>query len=608
MPEQIPESFIHEIQNENDIVEVVGEYVKVKRQGRNYFGLCPFHSENSPSFSVSPEKQIFHCFGCGKGGNVITFVMEVEGVTFFDAISQLAERSNKSLPQNLRQKTEKTSLSQDAQTILEAHQWVNKLYHHILKHTKEGKNGIDYIRERGFSDDTINTFQLGFAPDGNVTASFLEKKGFHLQTMVKAGLLTQHDTKGYQDRFRGRVIFPIRNHQGKTVAFGGRIIRDSDEPKYLNSPETEIFQKSKLLFNFDIARQEIRKTGEVILFEGYMDVLAAYQAGVKNGVASLGTSLTEAQARLVRRYVDTCIICYDADNAGMEATNKAAQLLHKVGCYVKIARLPRNMDPDDYIQEYGSDKFKQHVIGGSMTYFAFRLEYMKQQYNLQVESDRIQYIEKALDEIAKIDKPVEREYYLKDFGETFQLSMEALSKEIAYRRKKFGKTKDNQSYRRHNNYRNAQPSTEKLYPAFQNAERKLIALMLRDRVIANKVQDELGGAFLINEHQILVTYLYAFYEEGHEPNVSRFMEYLPDNEIKNLTARIAMTVVSEQVSDQELHDYFATIQKEKEKKDTIHLLEQEQKEAERTNDPVRAAQIAMKIMNIKKEWKQTKHM
>ncbi|WP_102026998.1 DNA primase [Salirhabdus sp. Marseille-P4669] len=601
MPEHASEKFIDELRADSNIVEVISDYVQLKKQGRNYLGLCPFHNEKSPSFSVSPDKQIFRCFGCGKGGNVITFIMEVEGVPFYEAIRILADKSGIALPQGMAT-SKQQSLSEEAQAILDANEWLAKLYHHLIKHTKEGSVGYQYLKDRGITDEIMDAFQLGYAPDvENFTASFLEKKGFHPQTMVKAGLLSHQKDHIYKDRFRGRVIFPIRNHQGKTVAFGGRILNQG-EPKYLNSPETEIFHKGKIFFNFDLARNHIRKQGEAILFEGYLDVISAYQAGIKNGVATLGTSLTESQARLMRRYVDTVIICYDADRAGIEATNKAAKILQNVGCYVKIAKLKQGMDPDDYIKEYGNESFKNHVIDASVTYMSFYLDYLKKDYNLQVESDQMQYVEKALDEIAKLPKPFERDHYLKELEMNFHISMDTLHQEIDIRRRKFDKQKDNQETPRHTNIRH-NPMVEKVYPAFQNAERRLIALMIKNRNIAERVQDEIGGSFLITEHQVIVTYLYAYYEEGHEPDISRFIEYLPESDLKNIIANIAMIAIPDDVSDQEIIDYINAVKQEHTKKNELQVLEKEQKEAEKQNNPILAAQIAMKILNIKKEWK-----
>src|SRR5690606_33231044 len=295
--------------------------------------------EKSPSFSVTQEKQIFHCFGCGKGGNVVTFLMEMESFTFFEAIKYLADRTGIELPTDSI-KTE-SSLSNENQQILSAQEWLTKLYHHLIRYTKDGKIGLDYLVERGITEEAIDTFKLGYAPNTkDFIATFLEKKGFHKQLLVKYGLLNMNqENDTVSDRFRGRVIFPIRNHLGKTVAFGARALEKNQEPKYLNSPESDLFQKGKLLYNFDLAKKHIRKISEALLFEGYMDVISAYQAGVENVVATMGTALTETQAKLLKRYVDTVILCYDGDRAGIEATYKASKLLQQVGCQVKIASL-----------------------------------------------------------------------------------------------------------------------------------------------------------------------------------------------------------------------------------------------------------------------------
>src|SRR5699024_6394782 len=280
------------------------------------------------------------------------------------------------------------------------------------------------------------------------------------------GLLSLNEDNSITDRFRGRVMFPIRNHLGKTIAFGGRTISEQ-EPKYLNSPESELFQKGKILYNFDLAKKHIRKQSEAVLFEGYMDVISAYQAGVKNAVATLGTSLTETQARLLRRYVDTVIICYDADEAGTEAAYKAALLLQKAGCHVKIANLRDNMDPDDFITEYGAEAFHNQVIKSSMTFTSFYMRYLKKDYNLSLEGDRIQYIEKLLQYLARIESSVEREYYLKEVSDSYNVSMDSLLQEIQANREKMGLVKDKINRNRytnkasdHNHY------TKKLLPAF----------------------------------------------------------------------------------------------------------------------------------------------
>src|SRR5690625_3757602 len=365
---RIPDEVIDNVRNHNDIVDVVSEYVQLKKQGNNYFGLCPYHDENTPSFSVAEDKQIFHCFGCKKGGNVFTFLMEIEGFTFYESVKTLASESGIQLP-NIN--THESSISKENQDILTAYDWLMKLYHHLLRYTQEGKDGLEYLKKRGITEKSIEKFQLGFSShQTDFTVNFLKKKGFHEQLLVKAGILNIQNNDRVTDPFTGRVIFPIRNHLGNTIAFGARATGDI-KPKYLNSSENELFNKSRLLFNFDFAKRHIRKENEVILFEGQMDVISAYQADVRNVVATLGTSLTESQAKLLKRYVDTVIICYDADHAGVEASYRAAILLRQVGCQVKIARLEESMDPDNFIKQHGAPLFKKNVIDTSDTFITF---------------------------------------------------------------------------------------------------------------------------------------------------------------------------------------------------------------------------------------------
>src|SRR5690625_3583441 len=393
MVKKIPEEMIEKVRKTNDIVDVIGEHVQLKKQGRNYFGLCPFHGEKTPSFSVTQDKQIFYCFGCKKGGNIFTFLMELEGMSFSDAVKMLADRSGIELPQFTKQSS---TMSKKHQDLLSAYEWLAKLYHHILRFTKEGQAGYQYLMERGIDAKSIEVFQLGYAPFmTDFTLQFLEEKGFERPFLIQSGIFRQQADQRITDPFAGRFIFPIRNHLGKTITFGARTI-NHQEPKYLNSSESDLFKKSRLLFNFDLARRHIRKEKSVILFEGQMDVIAAYQAGIRNVVATLGTALTDFQAKLLKRYVDTVIICYDGDHAGIEASYKAANLLQQHGCQVKIAQLTDGLDPDGYIQKYGPQSFRQKVIQTSDTYISFMMQYLKKNYNLSLENDLIQYIQAVL--------------------------------------------------------------------------------------------------------------------------------------------------------------------------------------------------------------------
>jgi DNA primase len=594
---RIPEETIEQIRRSIDIVEVISDYVQLKKQGRNYFGLCPFHGEKTPSFSVSPEKQIYHCFGCGAGGNVFSFLMDIEGISFVEAATRLASRVNIDLTEyKVEARLTGSVKTNEMAKMIEAHELLKKLYHHLLLNTKEGQAALDYLQERGISREVIEQFEIGFSLDSwDFATKFLANRGFSLEIMEKAGLIIRKEDGTYFDRFRNRIMFPIHNHQGETIAFSGRVLGEG-HPKYLNSPETLIFHKGNILYNFHNARVHIRKNQQAILFEGFADVIAAVRAGLPQAIATMGTSLTEEQARILRRNVESVIICYDSDSAGIEAAFRASQLLEEAGCYVKIATMPDGLDPDDYISQYGPERFKADVIETSVSFMSFKMTYLRRGKNLQNESDQIRYIGEVLQEISKLANPVEIDYYLRQLSKEFSLSLEALQQQLRHHKQHNRKSESTPSYK-NNVIKQSLP--KKLLPAFQNAERLLIAHMLRDRDIAFTVQQAVQGHFNIEEHRAIVTYLYAFYEEGNEPNVGAFIQRLNDERLKKLVTELSMLLINEDISSQELNDYIKHVLnypkwlKLKEK-------EAEKNEAERQKDFLKAARIAKEMIEMKK--------
>ncbi|MFS0822670.1 DNA primase [Bacillus sp. 1P02SD] len=596
---RIPEETIEKIRLSVDIVDVISEYVQLKKQGRNYFGLCPFHGENTPSFSVSPDKQIFHCFGCGAGGNVFSFLMDLEGYSFAEAAAKLAEKVNIDLS-DYQYQTAVSDKNNDVSKMQEAHELLKKFYHHLLLNTKEGQPALDYLTNRGFTREIIDKFEIGYALDSwSFATKFLQKRGFKPELMERAGLLVKkEDTGTFFDRFRNRIMFPIWDHQGKTIAFSGRVLEKGQEPKYLNSPETIIFNKSKTLYNFHQARLEIRKQQQAVLFEGFADVIAADRADVPNSICTMGTSLTDEHVKIIRRNVESVVICYDSDNAGLDAALRASSMLLDAGCYVRVATMPNGMDPDDYINKYGAEKFKNDVIGASLTIMAFKMQYLRRGKNLQDEGERIRYIEDVLKEISSLEKAVERDHYLRQLSNEFSISLEALKQQQLQYYKSERKKKDNFAGNRNNT--KAKPSVSKhLLKAYHNAERFLLAHMLRDRNIADKVQDQLQAGFNIEEHRAILTYLYAYYEEGHEPDISTFLTRIHDDNLKRIVTDIAMMSVEEEVSDSVLSDYVKQVLNHK-KLSMIKEKETEQLEAERSKDYLKAATIANEIIQLKK--------
>ncbi|EHL73725.1 DNA primase [Bacillus smithii] len=599
MAGKIPEETLDRIKHSVNIVDVIHDYVQLSKQGKNYFGLCPFHGEKTPSFSVSPDKQIYHCFGCGAGGNVFTFLMEIENISFQEAAVQLAERAGIKLNVDITAEPVQ-ALPKDHELMMSAHELLAKFYHHLLINTKEGQNALEYLFSRGFTKDQIEKFQIGWSPTGwNVATLFLKRRGFPISLMEKAGLVIRHEGKGdYYDRFRDRIMFPLHDSKGRVVAFSGRSLRDL-QPKYLNSPETPIFHKSRLLYNLNRSRNSIRKKRQLILFEGFADCIAADRAGIDNGVSTMGTSLTEDHVHIIRRLTDEVLICYDGDSAGVEAAFRAGNLLEEAGCRVKVSVIPDDLDPDDYIQTYGGDKFRLDVIEASMTYMAFKMQYYKRGKNLQKEDEKLQYIDEILKEITKLSKAVERDYYMRQLAEEFSISLDALKwqqRQIYYAEKRnLPPSRPNWAGRI-----SEKPSTGKIYPAYITAERRLIAYMLQDPELAYQIHEKLAGeTFNLDEHQAIFTYLLGYYEEGKHPDASAFINFLPDPNLRKTVTEIEMMNVNMDVSDEEINDYINEVLNHQ-KMLKIKAKMEESKRAEQQHDYKKAAAIAMEVMQLRK--------
>lgn len=431
MEGNLPSEFIDDIRTRFDIVEIVSQYVQLKKSGRNYFGLCPFHNEKTPSFSVSPDKQIFHCFGCGEGGNVYSFLMKIEGLSFPAAVRELARRAGVPVPQMnlspaMQQKERAKKRMQEIMLL------ANRFYQHQLKQ-QAGHAAREYLQQRGLDEKTITSFALGFAPERwRELKNFLQRKGYKEQELLECGLLIASERSAY-DRFRGRIIYPICNQHGEVIAFGGRALGEG-QPKYLNSPETPLFDKSKTLYAMHKAKEAIRREKKAVIFEGYMDVIAAHQAGIRQAVASLGTSLTAAQARLLRNQAEEVVIVYDADTAGQIATWRGLQILQQAGCLVKVGRLPRGLDPDDYIRKFGGKAFQNEVIDQALLLVDYQLTSLIEQYSLEKEDERLQLFTKVTDVLNSIDNAMERENYVQKAAALLKLPAAAIREELSKRK------------------------------------------------------------------------------------------------------------------------------------------------------------------------------
>ncbi len=609
------DEIVNQVRAAVDIVDVVGEYVRLKKSGRAFVGLCPFHSEKTPSFHVNAERQFFHCFGCGTGGDVFTFLMQIEHLTFPEALRKLADRVGIAVP--AFQKREETPQDTGKLAMYEAHRLVAKLYHHILTATPYGAAALTYLRKRGVSEATIAEYQIGFAPDAwDFTTQFLEKRDFSLPLMVEAGLLSASENGKIFDRFRGRVMFPIHDSQGEVIGFGGRTL-DGGHPKYLNSPESPLFNKGRTIFNLHRARPHIRKRNQAILFEGYVDVIAAWQAGFLHGIATLGTALTEQQARLIRRNAEQVIICYDGDAAGQEATDKAIELLQQAGCTVRIAPLPEGTDPDDYIRRHGAEAFSQQVLLQAMPVTAFRLKHLRGKRVLQDETDQTRFIQEALAIIARLDSAVERDVYERQLADEFSLSLDAIKAEArkVYKQQKLTSQRDKVAPAWNNSINNGKFTVAKtLPPAHVRAERMLLYYMMRDRDVAERVRLECNADFHVDEHSALAAYLYAYYAEGHPADPGQFFHYVTDDKCKQLASGLAMMEYKEDVSDEEIADCIRQVNNYPKRvelerlREELRLLEtqraNEQDEEARKHLGLQAAMLGMKISQLENALKE----
>lgn len=401
-----PEEVIEEVRMRNDIVDVISGYVKLQRKGSNYFGLCPFHNEKSPSFSVSPGKQMYYCFGCGAGGNVITFIMEYENYSFTEALNLLAERAGVALP---KQEYSPEARAQEdlKKNLLEINKLAANYFYYQLKHP-QGKAGYDYLKNRQLTDDTIRHFGLGFA---NKTSDdlyrFLKDKGYPDSLLKETGLVTIEE-RGAHDKFWNRVMFPILDVNNRVIGFGGRVMGDGT-PKYLNSPETRLFDKSRNLFGLNYARTSREKY--MLICEGYMDVIAMHQAGFTNSVASLGTAFTSQHASLLKRYTDQVVLTYDSDGAGVKAALRAIPILKDVGMSVKVMNMRPYKDPDEFIKNLGADAFRQRIEEAKNS-FLFEIDVLKGQYDMEDPEQKTRFYQETARKLLEFPEALERDNYI----------------------------------------------------------------------------------------------------------------------------------------------------------------------------------------------------
>jgi DNA primase len=427
---RIPDEKIEEIRSSSDIVEVISSFVNLKKRGKNYLGLCPFHQEKTPSFTVSSDKQVYHCFGCGAGGNVFTFIMEQEKVSFIEAVRNLAEKAGIQLAPEGRSE-QVTTDEAETEMLYAVNRFTGLHFHKNLTSTKEGRVALDYFHRRNWSDETIKTFGLGYSLDSpDALIRHARENKISIESLIQCGLVVKRDDGSCYDRFRGRTMFPVLSASGRVLGFGGRrMTEDETSPKYMNSPETKIYNKSRILYGLYQAKDALRQEDNAVLVEGYADLLSVYQSGLQNVVASSGTALTEEQIRLVSRYTKNITVVYDADSAGSKATIRGVDLILEQGPNVRVVELPQGEDPDSYVNKHGGEKFRK-LVDKSVSFVEFTARAFEKQGKLDTPEGQTEVVRSVIETIAKIGDPLKREFYIKEISEKYKIYESVLHREL----------------------------------------------------------------------------------------------------------------------------------------------------------------------------------
>ncbi len=603
----IPQELIDTVRQETNIVEVVENYVQLKKSGKNYLGLCPFHNEKTPSFTVAEDKQIFHCFGCGKGGNVFTFIQEIEGLSFPESVEKLAVPLNVSLPTSVYSEQRSTEKNQTHQTLITMHEHAKKFFHHILVNTEAGKEAMAYLESRDIPKDVIEEFEIGFAPDNRQILLKVMEKEFDETFYGQSGLFVERDDGSYTDRFVNRIMFPIKDAQGKTIGFSGRMMpseqaqQDVKQPKYLNSPETEIFNKRDVIYNFHLARPHIRKSNDVFLFEGFMDVIASHMSGVKNAVATMGTSLTEQQINRLERVCQDVTIVYDGDAAGINATNRAVELLtDNTTLGVQVVMLPNRLDPDEYRKTYGLEALENELKHHQLTVFQFKKQFLSQEFNLDNESDVLTYLDLVLQELAKIPSVIEKDFALTQLSEEYHVSKDTLQIQL---------NSFIQSNKAHQFKKVIPKQPEVVIPKIQQvrkqtvvekAERLLIYRILKEKAIFTQLVNKKDFSFVHDEYQELFQHIASFYELYGQIELADFINYLKEENLRQLLVTITMQDISQQSNETEISDCLHVIKKASIQSKIDDLMTRQQT-AKQTGNAVEEMEVTLEIIQLQKK-------
>ena len=581
---KIPQEIIDQILDRVDIVEIISEYIPLKRAGRNYKAPCPFHEEKTPSFVVSPDKQIYHCFGCGAGGNALGFVMQYEHMEFRETIEKFAQRAGIDLPRDKKYDAKKASLTEN---LYKLNQLAERYYHQTLKSNK-GKEAYEYLRSRGVSTEIIDKFALGYAPNAwEQFRTFCKSRKIPDSLLRDAGLsIPSEKGKNDYDRFRNRIIFPIHNERGKIVAFGGRVL-DSSLPKYINSPDSAVYSKSNILYGLYPSKNSIRENKHVIIVEGYLDVIIPFQFGISNVVAASGTALTQNQIVMLKKYTDTAIMVFDSDSAGEAASLRGLDILLENNMKVRIATLPENEDPDSFLRKNGKHAFEK-IIADARDLFDYKLDLLKNRYGTK---DIASVVDEMLPTIYKIQHAVLQSEYIRKLAE-------ALSIHEASLRHEMGKIRAGYSYRAKHENKNI---AEK--PDYKTGELHLLGLSLLSRKAFIAVEEELGienftDSYIREAFEIISD----IYSDGcGQINISKLISRLAEK--KEIHDAILKSVTETEITsekDKALSDCILFMKKEM-RNETLKTLTRKLKEAQNRKNNAEITDLLIKINKIHKE-------
>ena len=537
---QYSDELLNEIKSRNDIVDVISQYVALKRSGRNYFGLCPFHNEKSPSFSVSPDKQIFKCFGCNVGGDVFRFIMKIENVSFVESVQILAKRVGIEVQTNISEKDAKLAKLKEKVYML------NKeaaLFYHNKLYEPSSKQAQEYIKKRKLDNNTLKSFVIGYSGNNNELYNYLKQKGFDEETMLASSLIGKNENGRLYDKFRNRLMIPILDTRNRVIAFGGRVLDDS-KPKYINSPENIVYSKGRNLFGLNVAKRNVNgQLKKILIVEGYMDAISLYQRGITNVVASLGTALTDNQGRLLRRNAEQVILGYDADGAGQTAIMRAIGILQSMGVDIRILQIYGAKDPDEFVIKYGPERLEK-CIDEAISVVEFKIKTYKQNLDITNVNDKIKFLNLIAKAISEVENEIERELYIDKISKTYGISKEAITAEV----KKL-------TYKSKNTYQKNKPqfveakmdAEEKVDEKTLKQEKMLIYLLVNYPKESYKRISAVADVNLIKDkkNRQIISTIYAKY--GENLSSENAIDWFSDEDIVNYISGIL-------VSDYEIND------------------------------------------------------